>query len=138
MIEANRAPEGGGRATDALGPDFGVAWLSWPIARGTSTIGSTVRTRWRLKDCALSFLSWVAAPALREKQQRLEPQSPSRPIGIGPNNSSKGKPFSYPELKARIGAVLRRRTGRREGHSKVGELTIDPLRWGIGYELLDA
>ncbi len=49
-------------------------------------------------------------------------------IGIGPNNSSKGKPFSYPELKARIAAVLRRRTGRREGHSKVGELTIDPLR----------
>ena len=37
------------------------------------------------------------------------------------------KPFSYPELKARIGAVLRRRPGRGEGGHKVGELVIDAL-----------
>ncbi|HVY97240.1 MAG TPA: response regulator transcription factor [Solirubrobacterales bacterium] len=38
------------------------------------------------------------------------------------------KPFSLEELRARIGAVLRRRAGRREGPSRVGELAIDPNR----------
>ncbi|HET7443743.1 MAG TPA: response regulator transcription factor [Solirubrobacterales bacterium] len=38
------------------------------------------------------------------------------------------KPFSYAELRARIGAVLRRRANRREGPSRVGDLTIDPVR----------
>jgi DNA-binding response OmpR family regulator len=37
------------------------------------------------------------------------------------------KPFRYPELRARIGAVLRRREARREGPSRVGDLVIDPL-----------
>jgi DNA-binding response OmpR family regulator len=38
------------------------------------------------------------------------------------------KPFSYPELVARIRAVLRRADGRREGGAlRVGELAIDPL-----------
>jgi DNA-binding response OmpR family regulator len=37
------------------------------------------------------------------------------------------KPFSYPELRARIGAVLRRR-GERPAASRVGEITIDPVR----------
>ena len=37
------------------------------------------------------------------------------------------KPFSYPELVARIRAVLRRADGRRErGALRVGELAIDP------------
>jgi DNA-binding response OmpR family regulator len=38
------------------------------------------------------------------------------------------KPFHYPELRARIGAVLRRRLERREGPCRVGELVIDPAR----------
>ncbi|HUC00784.1 MAG TPA: response regulator transcription factor [Solirubrobacterales bacterium] len=38
------------------------------------------------------------------------------------------KPFSYAELRARIGAVLRRRASRREGPRRVGDLTIDPVR----------
>jgi DNA-binding response OmpR family regulator len=38
------------------------------------------------------------------------------------------KPFAYPELRARIGAVLRRRSSRRDGPSRVGELIIDPVR----------
>jgi DNA-binding response OmpR family regulator len=38
------------------------------------------------------------------------------------------KPFSLDELRARIGAVLRRRAKRREGPIRVGELTVDPLR----------
>ena len=38
------------------------------------------------------------------------------------------KPFSYAELRARIGAVMRRRAGRHEGPRRVGELTIDPIR----------
>jgi DNA-binding response OmpR family regulator len=38
------------------------------------------------------------------------------------------KPFSLEELRARIGAVLRRRASRRPGPSRVGELAIDPLR----------
>ena len=37
------------------------------------------------------------------------------------------KPFHYPELLARIAAVLRRRTGRREGPLRVGELVVDPV-----------
>ncbi len=38
------------------------------------------------------------------------------------------KPFHYPELRARIGAVLRRRAGRRVGPRRVGDLVIDPAR----------
>jgi DNA-binding response OmpR family regulator len=38
------------------------------------------------------------------------------------------KPFRYGELRARINAVLRRREPRRQGPSRVGDLTIDPLR----------
>jgi DNA-binding response OmpR family regulator len=38
------------------------------------------------------------------------------------------KPFHYPELLARVAAVLRRRVGRRRGPLRVGELTVDPLR----------
>jgi DNA-binding response OmpR family regulator len=40
----------------------------------------------------------------------------------------KGKPFVYGELRARIGAVLRRRQARHDGPRRVGELTIDPVR----------
>ena len=40
----------------------------------------------------------------------------------------KGKPFRYPELRARIGAVLRRRIHPQDGPSRVGDLVIDPLR----------
>src|SRR4051794_25009163 len=37
------------------------------------------------------------------------------------------KPFSYPELVARVVAVLRRSAGRRQrGVIRVGELTVDP------------
>jgi len=38
------------------------------------------------------------------------------------------KPFVYGELRARIGAILRRRTSRRDGPSRVGELIVDPIR----------
>jgi DNA-binding response OmpR family regulator len=38
------------------------------------------------------------------------------------------KPFNLEELRARIGAVLRRRAGNREGPCRVGELIVDPLR----------
>jgi len=41
------------------------------------------------------------------------------------------KPFDLEELRARIGAVLRRREGRREGPIRIGELTIDPLRRSV-------
>ena len=37
------------------------------------------------------------------------------------------KPFSVDELRARIGAVLRRRDGRRSGPMRIGELTVDPV-----------
>jgi DNA-binding response OmpR family regulator len=37
------------------------------------------------------------------------------------------KPFSYPELRGRLAAVLRRAQGReRSGHLRVGELELDP------------
>jgi DNA-binding response OmpR family regulator len=38
------------------------------------------------------------------------------------------KPFVYSELRARIGAVLRRRTHPKDGPSRVRDLVIDPLR----------
>jgi DNA-binding response OmpR family regulator len=38
------------------------------------------------------------------------------------------KPFHYPELRARINAVLRRRSGRRGGPIRVGDLVVDPAR----------
>jgi len=38
------------------------------------------------------------------------------------------KPFDLEELRARIGAVLRRRASRRDGPLRVGELIVDPLR----------
>jgi len=38
------------------------------------------------------------------------------------------KPFQYGELRARIGAVLRRRLHPQDGPSRVGDLVIDPLR----------
>lgn len=38
------------------------------------------------------------------------------------------KPFVYSELRARIGAVLRRRDGRHQGPRRVGELALDPVR----------
>lgn len=36
------------------------------------------------------------------------------------------KPFHYPELRARIGALLRRGVASRHGPRRVGELVIDP------------
>jgi DNA-binding response OmpR family regulator len=38
------------------------------------------------------------------------------------------KPFHYPELRARIAAVLRRGGPRREGPRRVGEIVVDPVR----------
>lgn len=37
------------------------------------------------------------------------------------------KPFHYPELAARVAAVLRRRNGQRQGPLRVGELVVDPV-----------
>jgi DNA-binding response OmpR family regulator len=37
------------------------------------------------------------------------------------------KPFHYPELLARMGALLRRRSGVRRGPLRVGELVVDPV-----------
>jgi DNA-binding response OmpR family regulator len=37
------------------------------------------------------------------------------------------KPFHYPELAARVAAVLRRRNGHRAGPIRVGELMVDPV-----------
>jgi DNA-binding response OmpR family regulator len=38
------------------------------------------------------------------------------------------KPFHYPELRARISAVLRRRAERRDGPLRVGDLVVDSAR----------
>ena len=38
------------------------------------------------------------------------------------------KPFHYQELRARIGAVLRRGLGSREGPCRAGEVVVDPAR----------
>jgi DNA-binding response OmpR family regulator len=44
------------------------------------------------------------------------------------------KPFHYPELRARINAVLRRRSGRREGPIRVADLVVDPGRRRVWVE----
>jgi DNA-binding response OmpR family regulator len=41
------------------------------------------------------------------------------------------KPFHYPELRARVGNMLRRREGRRGGPVRVGELVIDTARRSV-------
>jgi DNA-binding response OmpR family regulator len=38
------------------------------------------------------------------------------------------KPFHYPELRARVGAVLRGRSGKQDGPRRIGDLVIDPAR----------
>jgi DNA-binding response OmpR family regulator len=48
---------------------------------------------------------------------------------MGPNAESdhEAKPFSYPELRARVAAVLRRPgSRRRRSRVRIGPLTIDP------------
>ena len=48
------------------------------------------------------------------------------------------KPFHYPELRARISAVLRRGGAQREGPCRVGEVVVDPARrkaWVAGEEV---
>jgi DNA-binding response OmpR family regulator len=44
------------------------------------------------------------------------------------------KPVHYPELRARIAALLRRRAGRQEGPVRVGDLVIDPARRRVWVE----
>jgi DNA-binding response OmpR family regulator len=38
------------------------------------------------------------------------------------------KPFHYPELRARMGAVLRRGAAHAEGPCRAGEIVVDPVR----------
>lgn len=44
------------------------------------------------------------------------------------------KPFHYAELSARVRSVLRRRSDRRQGPVRVGDLTIDPSRREVQVE----
>jgi DNA-binding response OmpR family regulator len=44
------------------------------------------------------------------------------------------KPFHYPELRARINAILRRRGGRQDGPRRVGDLVVDPARRRVWVE----
>jgi DNA-binding response OmpR family regulator len=44
------------------------------------------------------------------------------------------KPFHYPELRARINAILRRRSGRHDGPRRVGDLVVDPARRRVWVE----
>jgi DNA-binding response OmpR family regulator len=44
------------------------------------------------------------------------------------------KPFHYPELSARVRAVLRRRGERRQGPLRVGDLVVDPVRREVRVE----
>lgn len=48
--------------------------------------------------------------------------------------NAEGKPFHYPELRARIEALLRRRAGRHDGPTRVGDLVIDPARRRVWVE----
>ena len=50
-----------------------------------------------------------------------------RGLGAGADDFL-AKPFHYPELSARIGAVMRRRSQRREGPIRVDSISLDPSR----------
>jgi DNA-binding response OmpR family regulator len=41
------------------------------------------------------------------------------------------KPFHYPELRARLAAVLRRGAEKREGPVRAGEIVVDPAQWRV-------
>jgi hypothetical protein len=63
----------------------------------------------------------------------VQPNSawPGGSTWIGANGLSRcdarGKPFSYPELRGRVAALLRRVDGRRTlGRLRVGDLEVDP------------
>jgi DNA-binding response OmpR family regulator len=45
---------------------------------------------------------------------------------MGETRHAKGKPFSYPELRGRVVALLRRTNGRRGlGRLRLGDLEVD-------------
>jgi DNA-binding response OmpR family regulator len=44
------------------------------------------------------------------------------------------KPFHYPELRARVKAILGRRGGRHDGPRRVGDLVVDPARRRVWVE----
>jgi DNA-binding response OmpR family regulator len=44
------------------------------------------------------------------------------------------KPFHYPELRARINAILRRHGGRQDGPRRVGDMVVDPARRRVWVE----
>jgi DNA-binding winged helix-turn-helix (wHTH) protein len=55
------------------------------------------------------------------------PSPSTAPTVIGAHSDSRRKPFSYSELRLRIGAVLRRTRARlNRGRLRIGELEIDP------------
>jgi DNA-binding response OmpR family regulator len=58
---------------------------------------------------------------------RTEPTDKVRGLETGADDYM-AKPVRYPELRARIGAVLRRSQSLREGPMRVGALIIDPVR----------
>jgi Transcriptional regulatory protein, C terminal len=113
----------GGFTSEALVPDRLCRWQIQHASQRRLFVLARVVTWWQ--PCAnpaygrpaTSFLSFPYRYSLRCPCSR-----------IGPNNSYKGKPFRYPELRARINAVLRRREARAEGPTRVGDLVIDPVR----------
>jgi DNA-binding response OmpR family regulator len=80
---------------------------------------------------------------LREIRGSADRFDPELPVGVLSGRTSEAdrlrgfkagaddfvpKPFSYAELAARVGAVLRRRAGRRKGPIRIGDLTVDAIR----------
>jgi DNA-binding response OmpR family regulator len=117
----------------------------------TASTGREAFNLLQLKDCHLLLLDVMLPDAsgyelcrrLRESDglaQRIDPNLPVIFVTARGSEADRMrgfnrgaddyvvKPFHYPELIARIGAVLRRARGRREqGVLQVGELRVDPV-----------
>jgi DNA-binding response OmpR family regulator len=117
----------------------------------TASTGREALNLLQLKDCHLLLLDVMLPDAsgyelcrrLRESDglaQRIDPDLPVIFVTARGSEADRirgfnrgaddyvVKPFHYPELIARIGAVLRRARGRREqGVLQVGELRVDPV-----------
>jgi DNA-binding response OmpR family regulator len=117
----------------------------------TASTGREAFNLLQIKDCQLLLLDVMLPDAsgyeicrrVRESDGLAQRIDPSLPVIMLTARASEAdrvrgfdrgaddyviKPFHYPEMVARIGAVLRRANGRREqGAIQIGELRIDPV-----------
>src|SRR5207249_11364029 len=120
---------------------------AWPLPVAPARAGA--RSSCAIRSSSCSTLGWPTGcglellDRLRSADRIASRVDPGLPVIVVSGRASEvdrvrglargaddylAKPFSYPELVARIRAVLRRADGRRaHGALRVGELAIDPV-----------